>query len=644
MFAGPETGADASPTFRALVPADVPGGTGSAYFVAYYDPSGNLTAIPGTTVDSATGGINADLTEQPDNVGGGTTASRMNVNFDPLQNSPDDNWNIVSIAANMDVNSSGFTQGTNGGDCVNVHNLNIQHHGTGDTGGLGLTSNYFDIGNGSDPINVRGLAYSYGFGDINSGVTLSGQIQGHGFQPNIHAGAILQQGIQAFYDFGNSSVEVPGYNSFNAGPQIASIANNSNYVAFNTNASIPLFNGNAGFVGLAVSPSLGTINHDGNFQGASVSPNITLNKGNAIGLNINMNNITNYAGAQSTLVVQDITYTFHDFSANNNSLTLQYVNDVTAGGEFFAITGGNTIVGHIQSGVSTATQVRAAAVANVSLNGAITVTITGTASNAQVATSAANFAGGEDPGRKKAAQFDGDVSINGSLQFSGSLAIGQLSSFATEAVPTGAGVHSIDTLITSPTVAANATISGTDLLAINTAMLLTIGDNATVTSSFLGYAALGLPAVVSMGTGSTIDLVEGAVFAISLDSGATGGAIAEVDLCRSLAIPNGVTSVTRLKAYEFDLPFGDPGATTWGVYMAPTTAQNFMGGSLKVGGTDTVSNSSVGIEVGGVTQAIRNSNMTTIQKLALTPLAGMMVFDTTLSKLSYYNGIIWVNV
>ena len=148
-------------------------------------------------------------------------------------------------------------------------------------------------------------------------------------------------------------------------------------------------------------------------------------------------------------------------------------------------------------------------------------------------------------------------------------------------------MYSIDTLITAPTVAANATITGTDLFSINTAMLLSIGDNASVTSSFLGYAALGLPAVLTMGTGSTIDRVSGAVFAVSLDVSGTGGTADILSLCRSLAIPNGVTTVNRLYGYEFDLPFGDPGTASWGFYEAPGV-HNFFAGDLKIGtGGDT---------------------------------------------------------
>jgi len=190
---------------------------------------------------------------------------------------------------------------------------------------------------------------------------------------------------------------------------------------------------------------------------------------------------------------------------------------------------------------------------------------------------------------------------------------------------------------------ANTTVSGSDLLAINTAMLLSIGDNSQVTANFLGYAALGLPAVLSMGVGSTIDLVSGAVFAISLDQGATGGTADTVSLCRALTLPNGITVINKLRGFQFDLPFGDPGTVTHGFYAA--SGHNYLGGDLKVGsGSDVPANTSVGIELESTTKAILMSRMTTTQKNALTAVAGMACYDTTLNKLSYFNGTVWVNV
>jgi len=556
--------------------------TGSANTFAGFDGSGTLYTVPGFGIDTTSGGMNTNLTEQPNDTGGGTV-NNTNIGFSPLQNSPDENWNIENIQVYFDVASSGFTQGTNG-NAANILNVSATHAGTGNIGRVQALNTYFNLGNGTDPIEVKGFSYANGFADINDGVTVSSNPNGYGFQPHFHSGAFLTSDVIAFYDFANIDCASKGYQSYVASPTLASIANNSNFTGYSCNPNITTFNGNAGFTGVGIFPNIGTIDTAGSFQGVVISPNITLNNNSATGLNVNMGNVTNYVGVKASLVVQDITYQINQPGTDGNNITVEYLNTTTAGNEVATLSGGQHIQVTIESGVSTATQVLAALNAVPAIITNALITITGTASNPQVTYAQTNLAGGINPGNKKAAQFDGDVQINGALSFTGGLSIGSLNSFASVDISGFPGdVNSIDTLITQPSVPASTTLT-TDLLAINTAMLMNIGDNSTLTSSFLGYAALGLPAVLSMGTGSTIDRVGGAVFAISLDSGATGGTADIVALCRSIAIPNGTTTVNRLYGYEFDLPFGDPGTDSWGLYAAPNV-NNWIKGSLRLGGT-----------------------------------------------------------
>lgn len=616
--------------------------TGNINTFSGFDNAGDLNPVPGFAVNTLSGGMDVFLVQESNNLSQNVFVHNLSSSIEPLQNSPNEALTGLNIGVNLDPNSTGFDIGTNG-DAALCLNLGFNHQGTSDIGRLVMINSNSDIGNGTDPITIDGMAIVNGFGNIDNNVTIDGTIQGYGFQINVAASASGTSSFfgKAFYDNANFQIPVEGYYSVDLSPNLAAITNNHGFSGININQNITELQGNAGAIGVNCGGTIGTIN-SGSYQGVNVGPTVTLNKGNVTGLNVSMGNVTNYAGLQSSLVIQDITYTFNQFG-DNNSYQIEYLDDTTAGNESFTI-GGNLITCHMESGVSTATQIAAAAAANFSFASAVATVITGTGSNTQVAAAAANFTGGINPGTKKAAQFDGDVSINGALSFTGGLSIGALTSFASSAITSGLGVYSIDTLITQPTVAASATITGTDVLAINTAMLLQIGDNASVTSSFLGYAALGLPAVVTMGTGSTIDLVEGAIFAISLDAGATGGVIAEVDLCRSLAIPNGVTSVARLIGYKFDLPFGDPGTDTWGLYSAPTSAHNFMAGDLKVGGSDLPANSSVGIELESTTKAILLSRMTTTERDALTAVNGMQIYNSTTDKFQGYASGAWVDL
>jgi len=53
---------------------------------------------------------------------------------------------------------------------------------------------------------------------------------------------------------------------------------------------------------------------------------------------------------------------------------------------------------------------------------------------------------------------------------------------------------------------------------------------------------------------------------------------------RGLTLATAKPTINKLKAYEFDLPFGDPGTVTWGLYMEPD-CQNWLKGKLKIGGS-----------------------------------------------------------
>jgi hypothetical protein len=118
-------------------------------------------------------------------------------------------------------------------------------------------------------------------------------------------------------------------------------------------------------------------------------------------------------------------------------------------------------------------------------------------------------------------------------------------------------------------------------------MLLSVGDNSTTTSGpfGLGMAALAFPAVITTGTGSTLDYLAGAVFALSFDGASTGGTIAQAYGARAVYIPNGITTVTRAYGFFAHQPFGLAGVDNWGIYSVDFE-KNYLEGALKVGGTD----------------------------------------------------------
>lgn len=254
---------------------------------AGFDNGGVLESIPGFNINTTTGGLSESLTEAPNNTGG-LAVNSFDVNFNPLQNSPNDSWSLQTIDAFMDSASSGFSQGTNG-SAVQCLNLNITHHGTGNTGGLYFLQTNSDIGNGVDPITVRGMGMGFGFTNIHANVTLDGSLQGWTFQPNVDAATIGTSNFSAsaFEDFSNIGCDINGYQSFSAGPNIFNITNNHGYNGVTLSGNFTTLTGNAGYNGVAINPNVTTMGATSSVQAMQFTPTITTAHGYIGGININ---------------------------------------------------------------------------------------------------------------------------------------------------------------------------------------------------------------------------------------------------------------------------------------------------------------------------------------------------------------------
>jgi hypothetical protein len=506
--------------------------------LAYYNSSNVLTDLPVSNINQVFG-VDYNIPIAPNNTGG-INVFPTTVQFTPTAPAPNDGFSIHIDSIDFDLGSTGFPMSTSSG--IAIYNTSLSHQGTGDLGFVQSGNTNINIGNGTDPISVNGFqAYNYN-GQINDNVTIVQALQGWAFGINVQSGATFAPGayVAPFGDFANIQTAVGGYNSFNAGPTLSEIQNNSNYVGYQVNANIASFTGNAGYFGLVVGGNLGTFD-TGSYNGIQVNPTVT-SVVNATGLYINMNNVT-------------------------------------------------------------------------------------------------------ASGNKKAIDVTGDVSINGALSFSGSLTIGQLNSFSsftlTPSVSPGQPTTN-NSLVTQINGTAN-TIDA-DTLGINTAALINIDPGVTITTSFIGIAALGLPAVANIGAGASVDNIAGALFALSLGGGT--GTIDNVYLCRALAIPDGTTTVNKLYGYAAQMPFGAVGTSNWGFYESGYQ-QNFMEHALKIGGTpgsnDTPSNASVGIELDSTTQAVLLSRMTTTERNALTALDGMLEYNVTTNTFQGYQNGSWAD-
>lgn len=475
--------------------------SGSNNKVAAFNNSGVLSPISTLSVDATTTGLFQQINYQPNNLTGYTTFNNFNTELNPLQDSPDDSYNILSFYSNIDTGSSGFDIGTTG-QAITFETKTFNHQGTSDVGGLNFLQHSYELGNGTDAISIKGLGYVFGFGSFHDNVTLDGPLQGYGFQPNASSGVTFTTNayINAFYDYANIDTTVPGYNSFASGPQISGIQNNSNYTGLINNANITTFNGNSNYTGIGIYPTLGTFG-TGSFNGIQINPTVT-SVVNATGLYINMDNVT-------------------------------------------------------------------------------------------------------ASGTKRAMEVKGNVSIDGSLSFTGALSIGQLQAFySSNPVDGGGNPLNMHGLTTQMVGLNGVTTANCDAIGVNTAMLISLEANSINTSgSFgLGFTALALPCVVETHTGSSLDFMSGATYAINLVGTSTGGTIDRVNLCRALAIPNGITTINELVGFLAEAPFGDVGTDSWGFYAASANANNYFANHVRIGaGSDKVSNSQA-LEVVGTVQ------------------------------------------
>lgn len=96
---------------------------------------------------------------------------------------------------------------------------------------------------------------------------------------------------------------------------------------------------------------------------------------------------------QSTAIIQDLTYTSVLSGSGQDAITIEYADTATAGSETVTVTDKAILIG-IESGVSTATQVKAAFDGEAQALALATVAISGTAGNPQTTQGPTNLASG----------------------------------------------------------------------------------------------------------------------------------------------------------------------------------------------------------------------------------------------------------
>jgi hypothetical protein len=237
-------------------------------------------------------------------------------------------------------------------------------------------------------------------------------------------------------------VATNGHTSFNATPSFLTIPAGKNVQCFNANPNVTTVAAGAGVSLVNIGGNFGTFLGNSYYQAVNINPVISSAR-YAVGVNVSMDSVTVYPGVNASVAIQDLTFQTVQPDATSNSYTIEFTTGATAGSEVVTLSIPSITI-QIESGVSTAAQIKAACEANPTFNSNITTAISGVGSNAQVAAGPANFANGENPGTKRAAYFDGDVEITGGLSFQGSLSIERLNAIGSlELVDTGGNPQSV---------------------------------------------------------------------------------------------------------------------------------------------------------------------------------------------------------
>ena len=102
-------------------------------------------------------------------------------------------------------------------------------------------------------------------------------------------------------------------------------------------------------------------------------------------------------GVAAHRFIQDLSYVAKDVGPAGNKITVRYINGATAGSEIVSVSGKNITV-TIESGVSTAAQIRTKIAAHSTAKGLVNASLSGTGNEPQTINPQVSFAGGEEPG------------------------------------------------------------------------------------------------------------------------------------------------------------------------------------------------------------------------------------------------------
>lgn len=448
-------------------------------------------------------------------------------------------------------------------------------------------------------------------------------------------------GISVSEQFG-ANADLDGYTGFNFGPSFQAGSVVDGYTGINHNPQIDSIGVN-GYRGIILGANIGqgaaaTVNNHidiqitsqyrtgstlGSYSGVNITPNFDLGSALTSAQNMYMNlvadgqTITNFANIATnnsfggTTATAIASYYEANFNANFNA---------------------NTTLGNYQGIV-----IRANTAVGSSVTGAVTLLDLGINSPIPV--------GGDVKGIfVDVGNFTATLATQ-KKTFEGTGGMLANSSPIDSSLTTLGIAFSNNSLGGSFTIAAGSPVAGVFGFGNNLGITIDAQDDMVADlflgTSSIGFCINGFVNQVNIAAGVTFDTIN-YMFAGGQASGT--GTINNLSLFRAAGLVSpGLNIVNEIQFHADAAVDGGLPTNLWGFRADSTNANNWFARNLVIGGTTMLpTNASIGLEIQGTTKALRHAVLTTAQKNALTALAGMEVYDSTLGRLEWYDGANWV--
>lgn len=316
VLASPADGSLGTPTFRTLLPADIPGGASTPNTFAGYDNAGALGTIPNWNINTSFTpsrfGLNAFFNIDPFLAGGYSVTNNIFSNLTPTADAPTDSEVLLQLSTAIDPTNTGFGIGAPTGLASRILDLSLTAPTSGANGQIQVFNIDTNVGDGVItggsansliPINL--------FTQVQQGFTV-GAIGGvgsalntsvgssvdniSGYSANIQVNGSLSNYLgyyQAFGNISNTNASNANVRSFDSALQInGQLGDVTIHSDFNTILASANITAEYNSIGLNPSAVAGAVIRS--YTGINLSPNFSTATitDDLAGMRINLQNIT----------------------------------------------------------------------------------------------------------------------------------------------------------------------------------------------------------------------------------------------------------------------------------------------------------------------------------------------------------------